>query len=131
VSEDRFARIEATIAALTHPLRLAGGRSATLYCSFCGKSQHEVDKLVAGPKVLHLQRMHRSLLRNRPSRRAAVSPRQLSRRHSHLSRSILFCRIVVISLTLALPGCTDFKKDFLCRPDGHCVNAIAGHTPTQ
>ena len=23
----------------------------TLYCSFCGKSQHEVKKLIAGPKV--------------------------------------------------------------------------------
>ena len=23
----------------------------TLYCSFCGKSQHEVDKLVAGPSI--------------------------------------------------------------------------------
>ena len=23
----------------------------TLYCSFCGKSQHEVDKLIAGPTV--------------------------------------------------------------------------------
>ena len=23
----------------------------TLYCSFCGKSQHFVDKLVAGPSV--------------------------------------------------------------------------------
>jgi hypothetical protein len=23
----------------------------TLYCSFCGKSQHEVGKLVAGPRV--------------------------------------------------------------------------------
>lgn len=23
----------------------------TLYCSFCGKSQHEVGKLIAGPKV--------------------------------------------------------------------------------
>jgi ATP-dependent protease Clp ATPase subunit len=22
----------------------------TLYCSFCGKSQHEVSKLIAGPK---------------------------------------------------------------------------------
>jgi hypothetical protein len=51
--------------------------------------------------------------------------------HSRLSRSILFCRIVVIGLTLALPACTDFKKDFLCRPDGHCVNAQAGHTPTE
>jgi ClpX C4-type zinc finger len=26
-------------------------RSKTLRCSFCGKSQHEVAKLVAGPKV--------------------------------------------------------------------------------
>jgi ATP-dependent protease Clp ATPase subunit len=25
--------------------------SGTLYCSFCGKSQHEVRKLVAGPRV--------------------------------------------------------------------------------
>jgi ATP-dependent protease Clp ATPase subunit len=24
---------------------------ATLYCSFCGKSQHDVKKLIAGPKV--------------------------------------------------------------------------------
>ncbi|MGE0702196.1 MAG: ClpX C4-type zinc finger protein, partial [Hyphomicrobiaceae bacterium] len=23
----------------------------TLYCSFCGKSQHEVRKLIAGPTV--------------------------------------------------------------------------------
>lgn len=23
----------------------------TLYCSFCGKSQHEVQKLIAGPSV--------------------------------------------------------------------------------
>ena len=56
--EDRLGRLEAAIAALTtkivavtRPLRLAGGRSSTLYCSFCGKSQHEVEKLVAGPRV--------------------------------------------------------------------------------
>jgi len=51
--------------------------------------------------------------------------------HSRLSRSMLFCRIVVIGLTLALSACApdfDFKKDFLCRPDGHCVNASPGHT---
>jgi len=31
----------------------AGGGEAknTLYCSFCGKSQHEVRKLIAGPTV--------------------------------------------------------------------------------
>jgi len=25
-----------------------------------------------------------------------------------------------------LPACTDFKKDFLCRPEGICVNAPDG-----
>ncbi|MGQ0558147.1 MAG: ATP-dependent Clp protease ATP-binding subunit ClpX, partial [Sphingosinicella sp.] len=31
---------------------LSGGESkSTLYCSFCGKSQHEVRKLIAGPTV--------------------------------------------------------------------------------
>jgi len=28
-----------------------GGSRSTLYCSFCGKSQHEVRKLIAGPTV--------------------------------------------------------------------------------
>lgn len=28
-----------------------GGGSKALYCSFCGKSQHEVKKLIAGPSV--------------------------------------------------------------------------------
>ncbi len=27
------------------------GKNNTLYCSFCGKSQHEVRKLIAGPTV--------------------------------------------------------------------------------
>ena len=27
------------------------GSKTTLYCSFCGKSQHEVRKLIAGPAV--------------------------------------------------------------------------------
>ncbi|MES2422181.1 MAG: ClpX C4-type zinc finger protein, partial [Pseudomonadota bacterium] len=32
--------------------KLSGGDSkSTLYCSFCGKSQHEVRKLIAGPTV--------------------------------------------------------------------------------
>ena len=26
-------------------------KGPTLYCSFCGKNQHEVSKLIAGPKV--------------------------------------------------------------------------------
>ena len=28
-----------------------GGSGKLLYCSFCGKSQHEVRKLIAGPSV--------------------------------------------------------------------------------
>ncbi|MGI9417879.1 MAG: ClpX C4-type zinc finger protein, partial [Geminicoccaceae bacterium] len=28
-----------------------GSGKSTLYCSFCGKSQHEVRKLIAGPNV--------------------------------------------------------------------------------
>src|SRR3974377_1061345 len=32
--------------------KVSGGDSKnTLYCSFCGKSQHEVRKLIAGPTV--------------------------------------------------------------------------------
>jgi ATP-dependent Clp protease ATP-binding subunit ClpX len=26
-------------------------KPTVVYCSFCGKSQHEVEKLIAGPKV--------------------------------------------------------------------------------
>ena len=29
----------------------SGSKQKTLYCSFCGKSQHEVKKLIAGPSV--------------------------------------------------------------------------------
>ena len=35
-------------AALQRPTAAAEN---TLYCSFCGKSQHEVEKLIAGPAV--------------------------------------------------------------------------------
>jgi len=31
--------------------RGTGGRDKVFYCSFCGKSQHEVKKLIAGPSV--------------------------------------------------------------------------------
>ncbi len=31
--------------------RKDGGSGKLLYCSFCGKSQHEVRKLIAGPSV--------------------------------------------------------------------------------
>jgi hypothetical protein len=51
---------------------------------------------------------------------ATSTKREKSRPRAPRSCSILFCRIVAIGLTLALPACTDFKKDFLCRPDGDC-----------
>ena len=35
---------------------------------------------------------------------------------------------IVMGLVLTLPACTDFKKDFLCRPEGHCVDAADGGT---
>ena len=35
-----------------------------LKCSFCGKSQKQVKKLIAGPRRLHLRRVHRSLQRD-------------------------------------------------------------------
>ena len=35
-----------------------------LLCSFCGKSQRQVKKLIAGPGRLHLRRVHRSLQRD-------------------------------------------------------------------
>ena len=31
--------------------KVTGDTKNTLYCSFCGKSQHEVRKLIAGPTV--------------------------------------------------------------------------------
>ena len=31
--------------------KVSGESKNTLYCSFCGKSQHEVRKLIAGPTV--------------------------------------------------------------------------------
>jgi len=38
---------------------------------------------------------------------------------------------IVVGLALALSGCGDFKKDFLCRPDGHCVNAPDGGSGSE
>jgi hypothetical protein len=33
---------------------------------------------------------------------------------------------IAVGLALALPACTDFKKDFLCRPAGQCMDAHDG-----
>ena len=40
------------------------GGSEQLLCSFCGKSQRQVKKLIAGPGRVHLRRVHRSLQRD-------------------------------------------------------------------
>ena len=50
-----------------------------LLCSFCGKSQRQVKKLIAGPGRLHLRRVHRSLQRDHrrgAHRSAVVRPRE-------------------------------------------------------
>jgi ATP-dependent Clp protease ATP-binding subunit ClpX len=41
------------------------GEAKMLYCSFCGKSQHEVRKLIAARRV-HLRRMRRAVQRHHP-----------------------------------------------------------------
>jgi len=58
-----------------------------LKCSFCGKSQKQVKKLIGGPWRVHLRRVHRSLQRDhrrggwrsRPSSNgtACPSPREI------------------------------------------------------
>ena len=41
-----------------------GDGGELLKCSFCGKSQKQVKKLIAGPGRLHLRRVHRPLQRD-------------------------------------------------------------------
>ena len=60
-----------------------------LLCSFCGKSQRQVKKLIARPRRLHLRRVHRSLQRDH--RRGAdgadpARPRQPAAPSRHLLR---------------------------------------------
>ena len=38
----------------------------------------------------------------------------------------LFYRIVFVGVILTSRSAQTFKKDFLCRPAGHCVNAADG-----
>jgi hypothetical protein len=52
----------------------------TLYCSFCGKSQHEVRKLIAGPTVFVCDEC--SLRR----------PPDWSKHHRHLGKGPVFAR---------------------------------------
>jgi ATP-dependent Clp protease ATP-binding subunit ClpX len=47
--------------------KVGGGDSKnTLYCSFCGKSQHEVRKLIAGPTVFICDEVRRTLHGHHP-----------------------------------------------------------------
>ena len=42
----------------------------------------------------------------------------------YLKNTVLYG--IAVALVLTLTTCEDFKKDFLCRPEGHCVNAPDG-----
>ncbi len=44
--------------------RVKKEHTVNLSCSFCGKSQREVRKLIAGPDGLHLRRVHQALQRH-------------------------------------------------------------------
>jgi hypothetical protein len=38
---------------------------------------------------------------------------------------------LVVGLVLTLSACSDFVKNFLCYPDGHCVDAPDRNTNTE
>jgi hypothetical protein len=61
---------------------------------------------------------------------APVPTAQMLRRARLVRRAIGGYGIVAV-LVLILPACTDFKKDFLCRPEGHCVDAPDGGTGSE
>src|SRR5699024_12318828 len=58
----------------------------TLYCSFCGKSEHEVRKLIAGPSVFICDEcvdlcndIMREELTSKPVRQGLPSPQEINR----------------------------------------------------
>ncbi len=64
--------------------RGSGGQGRTLYCSFCGKSEHEVRKLIAGPSVYICDEcvelcndIIREELQSRPERTGLPKPREI------------------------------------------------------
>ena len=61
-----------------------------LLCSFCGKSQRQVKKLIAGPGRLHLRRVHRSLQRDHrrgADRSSDLRPREPAQAEGDLRRA--------------------------------------------
>ena len=63
-----------------------------LLCSFCGKSQRQVKKLIAGPRRLHLRRVHRSLQRDHRRGAHRARRRSSSRACRSRARSTTCCR---------------------------------------
>ncbi len=69
---------------MTEEKRGSGGQGRTLYCSFCGKSEHEVRKLIAGPSVYICDEcvelcndIIREELQSRPERTGLPKPREI------------------------------------------------------
>ena len=66
----------------------AGDTSKILYCSFCGKSQHEVTKLIAGPSVFICDEcvaLCNDIIREELQEKAGVA-------RSHLPKPMIHCR---------------------------------------
>ena len=64
------------------PTRSGGDNGKILYCSFCGKSQHEVRKLIAGPNVFicdECVELCNDIIREELEDKAASSQRALPR----------------------------------------------------
>lgn len=64
----------------------SGNSGRTLYCSFCGKSEHEVRKLIAGPSVFICDEcvdlcndIMREELASKPAKKGLPSPQEIKR----------------------------------------------------
>ena len=67
-----------------------GDDGKLLYCSFCGKSQHEVRKLIAGPSVFicdECVELCNDIIREELEERAERAPRQAPEARTRSRRS--------------------------------------------
>jgi len=69
---------------MTDEVRGNGNNGRTLYCSFCGKSEHEVRKLIAGPSVFICDEcvelcndIMREELASKPAQKGLPSPQEI------------------------------------------------------